>query len=239
MLRTMSVKCSAVATVRCARLVCLLAFVSAAEPLAAQNGGALNPTPAPADVSVMPEMSPDADAVPDTSETASETTLERCQQERSGYAKLLVEQVVAQSILTSENDECRRTIAGRDDVNLHLLQRNEALVSEVAHLKARLAEARVSERPKFAYFHEDVVASVVPARFFDENAPMGAIGAERCPEALAWLESREGADRPFRLRLWVRGGADGPGKLCRRAAGGTADVVDPLPTDDAHLVLFR
>lgn len=137
----------------------------------------------------------------------------------------------ALQLAEAQIEALRLRLAALDGVQIKL----NTAEATVAQLEARLEEIDVNLVPEFSYFGADPFVGFVRASDIASLVgPDGILEANQCKGAMDWLISQSGEGRPLRLVLWVV--QDGEFALCKQGLDG---LVDPTPSDEAHLVLFR
>lgn len=135
----------------------------------------------------------------------------------------------------TEIEALRNKLSALGDYSEGVLTKLENAEASVAQLEARLEELNINLVPEFSYFGSDPFEGF--ARAADISSLVGPderIEASQCTDAIAWLSTQTGSDRPLRLVLWVV--QEGEVALCK---DGSEGPTKPTPTDEAHLVLFQ
>lgn len=111
--------------------------------------------------------------------------------------------------------------------------------ARVAQLEARLASFGLTAEAGFSYVGGGPVRSFVDRQTAQAELDTNQrLTADRCLEAIEWLESNlsQGPLAPLALEAWVWEGGDI--RVCRRTAAGV-QLSFPQPTTESHLVVFK
>ncbi|WP_121633626.1 hypothetical protein [Tropicibacter alexandrii] len=110
--------------------------------------------------------------------------------------------------------------------------------AQVARLEERLTLQGITPEPDFAYAGGVSDSFVLPSDAAALVRPELRLPVDRCAEALEWLDTRKGIDRPFLTQLWVWERPDADPQVCAPRQGGGV-IIKPNPREQAHVVIFR
>ena len=141
----------------------------------------------------------------------------------------------ALELAETQIEALRNQLSALGDYSEGVQTKLEIAEASVAQLEARLEELDVNLVPEFSYFGSDPFEGFVRASDISSLiGPDGTLEASQCTDALAWLATQSGSNRPLRLVLWVI--REGEFELCQ---DGSEGPTKSTPTDEAHLVLFQ